>query len=1540
MLQLLKSPASTSAKFSSGVVSEAQESKMSSFPHSVVTLTESQSLADKKRHLYVNVFKREFIRELVYLWDVANNRAAPRDTFTKKMVDLLTTVTPDVAQAAQVMSVLGSIAVFAANQERDASIGWMARLIDEVDLPRLEILIDVVAQEALRRYESFIVNRLSDQVEESVIPFAKVGVARILEYLSRHRTSFEDKESKEDKNSKSNKKLQGVALHLTEATLLAGLVEGRSGSFIEGWFNHKLAVKKIEKGKEKNSTLEAEDVYGRSGLRHFAIENGQLVSTLYSRKDKGRHQEKLVQSFFKGDSEALYNFGYVKFRNKQPHDPKCGYAIMPLNVITERYGFTQQSEDKLSPALREELHTLNLSILRIDKKTFQQYLSWYAENKAKKAVTMLDFIRQTLHYPDVQMVQCQENISDCLLTGVNLSHMNFNGVRFTGDLTGVDFSHSYLIGADFSAVTSLKKATFYRTQAAFIQAEDVDFAEADLTQANFSYGKLNRAKLNGCTTQGTIWHQAALQNTQQNNAPLETQKQLNLLQQQLADSFKKAHLQEKDWQGKIQETSQAMYNWQQQQTTLHKTLERFCQEEIHAIQQTLRTAVKPEEMQRLNLQLLAVQTEVRQLQERQDKVQAEFVQQASQTFLALSQRSEQLEKTVAASIQQALQIHQTEQEERLKSVQQALQSAQVAFAARLEQVEKRVNVLESWAAEAKPALEILKKNNLSLGNLETQVKTLLESQAKQEAQHHQYVRDIQSLQQTIGQSADKDTLLKLQKELAATQAQLSRFEQAVQMTREQTSQQIQQAFDTLQKSSVNSDTLQAVIKQLSLDFNEKLLLQAKQAESFTHELTELINSTTAQFKEMWEAIDELTTFAEKTKQQLKEIKSEEKLLQQDIQQLDSRFATLVTEQAQQLARQQQVQAQMDQLQEKAHQAATKEELEALRQQWQALQQQIPQWNDPKMAGLLNDIQQLKSDRQKQITELEQSDRALQALGKENSQLRQAMAQDIQAVQAELQQHKQFQQVLESLQEKLTQQTEQANARQARFEQAESAFKQQLQWCEQEINLLKTNVAEIKTEQRLQATVLNDCQQAIQVLKENLLQANASRDEETSALRAQIESRLQQLAASLQGEAQQTSQLRAALKTLQQDYQRLDAFAQRLDHLEQWQEKADHQLTQYDQQLQTVQQQLKADTTTNRTELSGLQKQVVELKDELTLRLNQDKQQTHAEMQALQQVQSQQMMLWQTQISDLNQAQKVLQQLGRSNSATQQALQLEMETLKVEISNMKTVQKKVTSLEEQLIKQSKTYEERFAQLQNQWQAMEEKLKKRIDEIADQVSQLSGEVVKLKNGMAELATKQIQQEAELKRLESHVKEMKDTQGKEAKAREALENQIKEDQKKLQLVQQEITRFQAEAKEQFAKLSQALKQQEQKPTESQHKVIELTKEVEKLQNDFDVRWKAQQEADARGKKALEEAKKEFAKWKEKASARRDRLKNLLSDDNDTPTQAAAPRSTITSASNTASLLSTSLSQGVLTPTRPALPATPTSATTQSQETKQHRI
>lgn len=233
----------------------------------------SASVADRKRFLFMKLLKEEFLQELQYLCDVVGGRATARETLTERIVSQVKSVVPDIFSIRQIIEKLGDVAVFAANQGRDERTQTVARLNDELDLARLAILMDMVAREALRRYESFIVDRLSDEMAEGVIPFAKVGARRMLEKLSRTQ----------------RRAGQTIEVVLNESNLLAGLVEGRSGAWVDGFSNTGLKLKRLNK-KGKPQTLDAETVYARPGFRHLKIHEGKISDTLYIR-EKPKHQE-------------------------------------------------------------------------------------------------------------------------------------------------------------------------------------------------------------------------------------------------------------------------------------------------------------------------------------------------------------------------------------------------------------------------------------------------------------------------------------------------------------------------------------------------------------------------------------------------------------------------------------------------------------------------------------------------------------------------------------------------------------------------------------------------------------------------------------------------------------------------------------------------------------------------------------------------------------------------------------------------------------------------------------------------------------------------------------------------------------------------------------------------------------------------------------------------------------------------------------------------------------------------------------------------
>ncbi|MES2217098.1 MAG: protein kinase [Pseudomonadota bacterium] len=776
----------------------------------------SQSPANLKRNLYIKIFKQELIRELFYLWDVANNRATARDNFTSKLVTLLkqaSTFAPLVGShlphlidgAKFVVENLPNLfegGSFASDKLRDKKTSYVARLIDEIELPRLEIIVDIVAREAMWRYEHFIVERLSENPAEGVIPFAKVGVARVIEKLVRTHGG-------EDKSAH---------VLISESAFLSGLVEGRSGAFIEGWTNHTLKLMRQKKGvfKLKQAEINAEDVYARSGFRNMQVIAGQLQDRLYAR-EKPLHQEianwKKVQSLLQGEANSLFNFGYTIFRKTQPHDPKCGYAIMPHTVIQERYDYKPHNIQILSTSLQEDIQSWQPSRILLDITTLAEYLTW---NKISDQKDIRDFIEEKLGIKEIVMVACHADLTRLSLRGRNLSYMDLSGSTFSGDLTETNFSCSNLIGAKFFNVISAHKAVFYRANCAFLSAEHVDFSEANLIQTNFSYAILNYSTFKFCQTMGTIWHEAELKNIISDEETFKEQKtqindvkksianqhqEIKRLNQALTQQSQTLQALQAQWQAaqnesdkqQLQELAQQV-SYLVQQEEAHQIFEQYCQQEIIELNKTLQQAAQKEDVEILKGELQGIYTQLKKL------ITNNQENASTETFNKIITMLQSQEQESSASLTKhflgELKANRADQDNRFKQLETALHALHKEMEHRIEQLEDRVNDLELWAEAAKVSLAKIKaehqdnkgmKNRLDQldAKLETLLKqqqsqkessdriVLLQAQIQQEPKMLQQLKQqIEVLQATIRDLAHHTVIVEIQQNLNEVHARL------------------------------------------------------------------------------------------------------------------------------------------------------------------------------------------------------------------------------------------------------------------------------------------------------------------------------------------------------------------------------------------------------------------------------------------------------------------------------------------------------------------------------------------------------------------------------------------------------------------------------------------------------------------------------------------------------------------------------------------------------------------------------------------------
>lgn len=489
------------------------------------SLSPTVSMVERKRAVYIKTLKEEFLRELHHQREVFHKRAKARDTLTQEVLSPINKVSSfaSVPIVSSVVSSLAEVGDYVAGKQQKKQIAVLATLQHDLDLPRLEVLIDIVAREAARRYEN-VIDRLSDR-PEGVIAFARVGARRMIEYASRIGKHTDSGDVEE--------------MVINESSLLTGLIEGRSGSGVDEWENtslHLSATKKDTLGRPVPLKLEAEDVYGRAGFRHIGVVDGKPVTALYTRKEPKQidrpELKKKTAIAFTGKSRPS-GFGYVRYRKSKghQHDPKVGYVDMPLAVIRDRYDFQSQDAKTLSRELQEELKVFQPSVVCVDKATIAGYLSWHT-TLAGANKSLLTYLREVCHYAQVQRAKCSENLTGLTLTGADFNHSDFSGAILSGDLSEVNFSDSYLRGTQFIGVTSAQGLNLNRSHCEFLQAEEVDFSGSDLTQANLAYAHLQKANLMGCKRLDAVFQGADLRDIRSDKDLLSEQKRQ---QEALAD---------------------------------------------------------------------------------------------------------------------------------------------------------------------------------------------------------------------------------------------------------------------------------------------------------------------------------------------------------------------------------------------------------------------------------------------------------------------------------------------------------------------------------------------------------------------------------------------------------------------------------------------------------------------------------------------------------------------------------------------------------------------------------------------------------------------------------------------------------------------------------------------------------------------------------------------------------------------------------------------------------------------------------------------
>lgn len=475
----------------------------------MANLSGAQLIEQKK------IFEQNLVRE-VLAWirhnqDIIGNRATRLPGATEKLIAYTTKTAASllgVAGAASAMpssgagaglslgaigiDVVGSAITVGINHHYTKRIRKLAEFTATDANNVIEVCLRQFAKAASLRYEYLLAVKLSENPRESVIPLARVGAQRVIDYLQRNIEQDTELSFLQDSD-----------------WVLDGLLQGRSGRGHENiWANNSL-VAKADNTINDNRKLTVEGALGRSAMRDITNLAGPIyyhpdITTFNHRPDDTsmiRKREKLLSPLrklghkIKGDSQSP-NYG-----------PKYG-AMLVDEYTRQRYGYSESFNTSI---MQDKAYAYQPQVFLATKSDVNVYLTYKQPNQS-----FLAYIQQ--QYPHISEAWVEkvsfedELIQDADFSGVNFSRCEFNRVKFKNvNMSGVNFT--------------------------FVKASNATFENVNFTQANFSFASFeNNVKFNPPSCTGALWLGANLAGLEDTTVTKFTE--LEEKQQQLADAMR------------------------------------------------------------------------------------------------------------------------------------------------------------------------------------------------------------------------------------------------------------------------------------------------------------------------------------------------------------------------------------------------------------------------------------------------------------------------------------------------------------------------------------------------------------------------------------------------------------------------------------------------------------------------------------------------------------------------------------------------------------------------------------------------------------------------------------------------------------------------------------------------------------------------------------------------------------------------------------------------------------------------------------------
>lgn len=429
----------------------------------MLALTATQ--LNQQKAIFEETLVKEILAELRFFEDKMGGRAINRPGFAEKLiihtakaVALLLNITGaatsiplpaigiSLSMAGIASDVVGSIANIAIEYGKDKRIKKVANISFTDVKHMLEISLFQFAKAASLRYEYLLAVKLSNNPAESVIPLARIGARRVVEFLCRH---LDD----------------GINDLKDINILLDGLIQGHSGKYVDGFKNNSLIAKH-----KQDKHLTAEGALGRSAMRVIGD-----MSHMYYRttKQEGKHYSWGKTAFKRGSTDKTSKY-----------EPKYGYIFVD-NPTRQRYGYQAYFDDAIN---QNDEYQYQSRVYLASKDDIVDYLT----NKKPQ--------QSFLHY--IQKVH--PHISEIWVKNIAFDNMDFKRANFTGiDFSGCSFTKVNFDQVDFSKVNFAfvtmqevvcQQVSFNQADFSFAYLKDVSFKQVSHLGAQWLGAQLEDIK--------------------------------------------------------------------------------------------------------------------------------------------------------------------------------------------------------------------------------------------------------------------------------------------------------------------------------------------------------------------------------------------------------------------------------------------------------------------------------------------------------------------------------------------------------------------------------------------------------------------------------------------------------------------------------------------------------------------------------------------------------------------------------------------------------------------------------------------------------------------------------------------------------------------------------------------------------------------------------------------------------------------------------------------------------------------------------------